>query len=69
MSDALVNFKTGGEGRLNPKSFISARVCNLTNPTCAFNNSGEHAVKFGLFAFCFGLGRKGRLYLRLLKIF
>jgi hypothetical protein len=68
MGNALVNGKLVGEGGFDPESFVGAAFVEFLYFTQAFDDSGKHAVKFGDFAFCFGLVRKLRLYLPFEKI-
>jgi hypothetical protein len=69
MRYALINFKRSREWRFDPERFVGAGFGNFFNLAHAFNNSCEHAVKFGVFAFCFSLLLKGTLYLRSKKNF
>jgi small subunit ribosomal protein S21 len=64
VGNALVNGKAVGERRFNPKNPVRTGCgCFFYFAKC-LNYSCEHPVKFGVFAFCFGLGAEGNLYLR-----
>jgi hypothetical protein len=55
MRYALIYGKMVGEGRFYPESFVGAAFIEFFYFPQAFNNTGKHGVKFGVFAFCFGL--------------
>ena len=68
MRNALINFKRGGDGGVEPKGFVGSAADNFFNLALAFNNSGEHGGKIRLFCILFWNKRLMRLIFASLKI-